>query len=76
MGSSKVNIDWKAAGRRLRELRGFDMTQKEFARQLGISQGQLSRYEKGKSEIGPAVLLRISQKFEKSVEWILTGKGS
>jgi hypothetical protein len=67
-------IDWKAVGRRLRELRGFDTKQADFARQLGISQGQLSRYEKGKSEVGAAVLLRISSRFGKSMEWLLTGK--
>jgi transcriptional regulator with XRE-family HTH domain len=67
-------IDWKIVGRRLRELRGFDITQADFARQLGISQGQLSRYEKGKSEIGAEVLLRISSRFGKSMEWVLTGK--
>jgi HTH-type transcriptional regulator / antitoxin PezA len=74
MTSPKRNIDWRAVGRRFRELRGFDLTQTEFAKQLGISQGQLSRYEKGKSEIGPEVLLRISQKFGKSIEWLLTGR--
>ncbi len=68
-------IDWKAVGRRLRELRGFDEKQAEFARRLGVSQGQLSRYEKGKSEIGPEVLLRISREFGKSIEWVLTGEG-
>jgi len=70
----KLTIDWKAVGRRLRELRGFDMKQADFARELGISQGQLSRYEKGKSEIGAEVLLRFSQRFGKSIEWVLTGK--
>lgn len=70
----KTAIDWKTVGRRLRELRGFDMKQGDFARQLGISQGQLSRYEQGKSEIGAEVLLRISQQFGKSIEWVLTGK--
>lgn len=75
MGSSKKpTIDWKAVGRRLRELRGFETTQKEFARQLGISQSQLSRYEKGKSEVGSEALIRITQRFKKSVEWLLTGK--
>jgi len=71
----KPAIDWKAVGRRLRELRGFDMNQAEFARQIGISQGQVSRYEKGRSEIGAEALLRISQRFGKSIEWVLTGKG-
>ena len=70
----KTTIDWKAVGRRLRELRGFDVKQADFARELGISQGQLSRYEKGKSEIGAAVLLRMSEHFGKSMEWLLTGK--
>lgn len=70
----KPTIDWKTVGRRLRELRGFDTTQDEFARQLGISQSQLSRYEKGRSEIGSEVLMRIAQRFKKSVEWLLTGK--
>ncbi len=70
----KPAIDWKAVGRRLRELRGFDMNQAQFARQIGISQGQLSRYEKGKSDISAEVLLRISQSFGRSIEWVLTGK--
>ena len=70
----KSAIDWKAVGRRLRELRGFDANQAEFAKSIGISQGQLSRYEKGKSEISAEVLLRISQSFGRSIEWVLTGK--
>jgi len=69
-----TKIDQKAVGRRLCELRGFDMSQAEFARKLGISQGQLSRYEKGKSEIGVEVLLLISQQSGKGMEWLLTGK--
>ena len=72
--SKKPTIDWKAVGRRIRELRGFETTQEEFARQLGISQSQLSRYEKGKSEIGSEALVRITQRFKKSIEWLLTGK--
>jgi transcriptional regulator with XRE-family HTH domain len=67
-------IDRRAVGRRLRALRGFDMNQAAFARDLGISQAQLSRYEKGKSEMGSEVLLRISLKFGKSMEWVLTGE--
>ena len=67
-------IDWRAVGRRLRTLRGFDMNQAAFARDLGISQAQLSRYEKGKSEMGAEVVLRISRRFGKSMEWVLTGE--
>jgi transcriptional regulator with XRE-family HTH domain len=69
-----AKIDWKAVGRRLRELRGFDAKQEKFARELGISQGQLSRYEKGKSDMSAEILLRISQRCGKSMEWILTGR--
>ena len=69
----KPTIDWKAVGRRVRKLRGFETTQEEFARQLSISQSQLSRYEKGKSEMGSEALIRITQRFKKSIEWLLTG---
>jgi len=72
--SQNKTVDWKAVGRRLRQLRGFDVKQAELARELGISQGQLSRYEKGKSEIGGESLLKISRRFGKSVEWLLTGE--
>jgi helix-turn-helix protein len=47
-----TSVDWRAVGRRLRELRGFNVNQAAFARELGVSQAQLSRYEKGKSEMG------------------------
>ena len=72
--SKKPGVDWKAVGRRLRQLRGFDKKQAEFAHEIGISQSQLSRYEKGKSDIGAEILLRMAKKFGKSMEWILTGE--
>src|SRR5262249_15806513 len=74
MAARKPEIDWKTVGRRIRQLRGFDLTQAAFARQIGISQSQLSRYEKGKSEIGADVLLRFAEQCGRSVEWLLTGK--
>jgi len=73
---TKSSIDWKAVGRRVRELRGFEIVQAQFARELGISQGQLSRYEKGRSEIGAEVLLRLARRSGKTIEWLLTGKDS
>ncbi len=69
----KRSIDWKAVGRRIRELRGFDITQQEFARGIGVSQSYLSAVEHGGVEIGAEILVRISQKFGKSVEWLLMG---
>jgi transcriptional regulator with XRE-family HTH domain len=73
--ASKVpSVDWKAVGRRLRELRGFDVTQAELAQRLGVSQGYLSTIEHGQREVGAEVLLAISQEFGRSIEWLLTGK--
>jgi XRE family transcriptional regulator, fatty acid utilization regulator len=68
------SIDWKAVGRRIRELRGFDMTQAEFAQRIGVSQSYLSTVEHGYVEVGAEVLLAISREFAKSLEWLLTGK--
>ena len=70
----KLEIDWEEVGRRVRELRGFDVHQAQFARELFVSQGQLSRYEQGRSEIGAEVLLRLARKSGKTIEWLLTGK--
>ena len=71
---ARVEVDWKLVGRRIRELRGFDMTQEEFARRIGVSQNYLSTMEHGKVEIGAVILLRISREFGKSLEWLLTGE--
>jgi transcriptional regulator with XRE-family HTH domain len=70
----ETGVDWVAVGRRIRELRGFDMTQAEFARNVGVTQGHLSSLERGEKEAGAAVLLAISREFGKSVDWLLTGK--
>ena len=67
-------MEWKTVGRRIRELRGFDLTQEEFARRIGISQNYLSTMERGKVQIGSEILLRISREFGKSIEWLLTGE--
>jgi transcriptional regulator with XRE-family HTH domain len=70
----KGRIDLRAIGRRIRELRGFDMTQADFARRIGVTQGYLSALESGEKEPGSAVLLAIRQEFGKSVDWLLTGE--
>ena len=67
-------IDWAAVGKRIRQLRGFEMTQVEFARRVGVSQSHLSAVEHGQNEVGAQVLLAISREFGKSIEWLLTGK--
>ena len=71
----RARADLRAIGARIRELRGA-MLQEELAEFLGISQGQLSRIERGK--LGPTaeVLLRLLEKFGTSSDWILTGRNS
>jgi transcriptional regulator with XRE-family HTH domain len=73
--AKSVSVDWKAVGRRVRELRGFDVTQADLAQRLGVSQGYLSTVEHGQREIGVEVLLAITREFGKSLEWLLTGEG-
>jgi transcriptional regulator with XRE-family HTH domain len=70
----KLTVEWSSVGTRIRELRGFNLTQKEFAARIGVSQSYLSSMEHGAVEIGAGILLRISQEFDKSIEWLLTGK--
>lgn len=70
----KVQLDLAAVGRRIRLLRGFELTQKELGRRLGIAQSHLSALEHGEREPCAAVLLAISRQFGKSVDWLLTGE--
>ena len=70
----KARLDLRAIGRRIRELRGFDLTQDEFARRVGITQSHLSALERGDNEPGASVLVAISREFGKSVDWLLTGE--
>jgi transcriptional regulator with XRE-family HTH domain len=69
-----ARLDLKAIGRRIREIRGFDLTQGDFGRMLGIGQTQLSKYELGQSVPTVQVLLRLKAYSRKSIDWILTGE--
>ena len=66
--------DLAGIGKRIRELRGRER-QDDFAPFLGITQGQLSKMERGIVAPTADVLLRLRQRFGKSVDWILTGEG-
>lgn len=68
-----LTIDWKAVGRRIRELRGFDLKQAEFAEMIGIGQSHISAIERGMKEPGALVLFRIAKYYGKTVDWLLTG---
>jgi transcriptional regulator with XRE-family HTH domain len=67
------NPDLRALGRRLREVRGFEMNQKQMADELRISQSQLSKYERGVAAPPADVLFLIKRKFRISIDWLLTG---
>lgn len=68
-----LSVDWKAVGRRIRELRGFDLKQAEFAEMIGIGQSHISAIERGIKEPGALVLYRIAKYYGKTVDWLLTG---
>jgi transcriptional regulator with XRE-family HTH domain len=65
-------IDWTRVGRRIRELRGFDLTQKEFAAGIGVSQSYLSSMENGTVEVCRYPTSSCSAMGE-ILEWLLTG---
>jgi len=66
--------DLVGIGKRIRQIRGFELTQAEFAAVLGITQGQLSKYEVGQSAPTLEILLKLKAHSGKSVDWILTGE--
>lgn len=72
--SKSLAVDWTAVGRRIRELRGFEATQQQFADRIRISQKYVSDMELGKVEVGAEILLRIAREFGRTMEWLLTGE--
>jgi transcriptional regulator with XRE-family HTH domain len=70
---NKLTIDWKAVGRRVRELRGFDTNQAEVADAIGVAQSHISAIERGQKEPSATFLLRIARRYGKTVDWLLTG---
>jgi transcriptional regulator with XRE-family HTH domain len=72
-GEKIVASKTKSLGRRIRQLRGFDISQADFARMVGVSQSQLSKYERGVVAPPADVLIRIKEQFRVSIDWLLTG---
>lgn len=65
--------EYTEVGSRIRELRVFhDLSQKAFAQKLNISQGHLSRVEKG-AVISTALCALIAEKFNTTKEYLLFG---
>lgn len=57
----------------LREL--LQMSQTEFARTIGISQGALSQIESGRSRLSMETLKNLSSEFNVNCNWVVNGKG-
>jgi len=61
---------------RISELRKLeDLSQKDFARTIHISQAALSQIESGKTSIAMSTLYSIIDKFNVNADWILFGRG-
>jgi transcriptional regulator with XRE-family HTH domain len=73
MVKRNLHPDLKGIGRRIRQIRGFDLTQAEFGRILGIGQTQLSKYEKGQSAPTLEFLLKLKTHSRRSLDWIVSG---
>jgi transcriptional regulator with XRE-family HTH domain len=75
VAGNRAKPDLVAIGSRIRRLRG-NIFQEEIADYLGISQGQLSKIERGKGAPTIEILFLLSDRFRKSIDWILRGDGS
>lgn len=71
-----MNINKKNVGRRIKKVRviDLDMTQKQFAKKLGITQPMISKYEKGEIIPPAEILLKIAKLGKTTVERILEGE--
>lgn len=58
--------------RRIRDLReDADMSQTELAKKLGMSQTGYSKYETGENDIPTAILIKLSEIYNVSVDYML-----
>jgi len=65
-----------AIGQRLKKLREeLNLSQGKMANLLGVSQSALSKWESGKREIPIGVLIKLKQKFNVNLNWLLSGQG-
>ena len=62
--------------KRLKKIRKeLDMTQQEFADDIGIARGNISAYEVGKNAPSDAVISLICTKYNVNENWLRTGEG-
>jgi transcriptional regulator with XRE-family HTH domain len=75
LSPSKSKVDLVAIGSRIKKLRGT-VLQEELAAYLDVSQGHLSKIERGRIAPSLEMLISLSDRFRKSVDWILRGEGN
>ena len=69
--TQKLDAKYLQAGALLRGTRHREgLPQKDFAKKIGITQGDLSKMENGKRSIGKVVAKRIQKMFEAIASWI------
>jgi transcriptional regulator with XRE-family HTH domain len=62
---------------RFRALRNkVDLSQKDFAQTIGVSQSVIAEIERGSREPSRSVLVAIAEKYQISLDWLLLGVGS
>ncbi len=71
-----LNINWdtQALGQRIRGIRG-KLSQREFAGKIGVTQVEVSRYERGMRTPPVDILLKLSALGNVSVDYLLRGTG-
>jgi transcriptional regulator with XRE-family HTH domain len=74
LGVYKVKVDLVAIGYRIKKMRA-KILQEELCAYLHVTQGHLSKIEKGKVAPSLEMLILLSDRFHKSVDWILRGEG-
>lgn len=58
---------------RIRDLReDHDLTQREIAAVLGMSQTGYSKYETGENDLPTAVLIRLARYYDTSIDYLLS----
>jgi len=58
--------------RRIRDLReDRDLTQKQIAQMLGMSQTGYSKYETGENDIPTIILIKLADFYETSIDYLL-----
>ena len=67
-----VAIDYKALGSKIKHVRGT-ATQADFAKQFGITRGEVSKIERGDVRPTAELLYNICLRHHLSLEWMLSG---